>query len=60
MLVAVNEGVILPLMATLNKHVERATAIRGHYKFMHAAVRIIMKATGFSEGVYEGYFNWEG
>jgi len=27
---------------------------------MHAAVRIIVKATGFSEGVYEGYFNWEG
>ncbi|DBA97571.1 TPA: hypothetical protein ACH3X1_015262 [Trebouxia sp. C0004] len=38
---AVNEGE----MATLNKHVERATAIRGHYKFMHAAVRIIVKAT---------------
>ncbi len=55
-LVAVNEEE----MTTLSKHVERATAIRGHYKFKHAAVRIIMKAAGFSEGIYEGHFNWEG
>lgn len=45
MLVAVDEG----KMATLSKHVARATANRGHYKFRHAAVRIITKATGFSE-----------
>ena len=47
-------------MTTLSKHVDKATAIRGHYKFKHAAVRIIMKAAGFSEGIYESDFNWEG
>lgn len=47
-------------MTTLSKHVDKATAIRGHYKFKHAAVRIIMKAAGFSEGIYDTHFNWEG
>ena len=56
MLNAVNEED----MTTLSKHVDKATAIRGHYKFKHAAVRILMKAGGFSEGIYENHFNWEG
>ncbi|DBB07186.1 TPA: hypothetical protein ACH3X1_011753 [Trebouxia sp. C0004] len=47
-------------MTTLSKHVDKATALRGHYKFKHAAVRIIMKAAGFSEGIYDKHFNWEG
>ena len=47
-------------MTTLSKHVDKATAIKGHYKFKHAAIRIIMKAGGFSEGIYENHFNWEG
>ena len=47
-------------MTTLSKHVDKATAIRGHYKFKHAAVRIVMKASGYSEGIYDGHFDWEG
>lgn len=47
-------------METISKHVAKATAIRGHYKFKHAEVETIMKAADFCEGFYARQFAWEG
>ena len=47
-------------METISKHVAKATAIRGHYKFKHAEVETMTKAAGFCEGFYASQFAWEG